>query len=331
MIFILSGPSGVGKSFLCKNIIKYLADFYMPQKHTTRIKRIGEDDFEYFFINETDFLKKLDHNEFIVHTNIYNHWYGLSKSEIEKEIDKNKHAIFILDVFLAQIFKEKFPDAVLIFILPTNMDELVQHLESRESLYNESVDKRIELLQTELKEYVNFNFIIPHFNGETSLELLKSIIISCFCQKNLYKKENNNFIRRNLKIYPKLAVDAVIFNTPHNKILLIERLKEPMGWALPGGFVENRETVEDALKREVIEETGINLLFFQELGFFSEPDRDPRLHVVSIAFVSETNLNAIAGGDAKSSRWFDINELPENLVFDHRKIILLAIRKIISV
>ncbi|GEM_PF-131430 len=325
MIFVLSGPSGVGKSFLCKNIIKYLDNFYLPKKHTSRIKRIGEDDFEYFFISKEKFIEKKTSNEFIVDTNIYNHWYGLSKDEIELGQQRGQHAIFILDAFLAQTFEKKFPDAISIFILPTDIEELIQHLRSRESLYNEKVDKRIELLQEELEQHKNFKFIIPHFNGETSLELLKSIIISRFCQKDFYTEEKNASIRSYFKIYPKLAVDAVIFDNTKQQILLIERLKEPKGWALPGGFVENRETVEDALIREVIEETGISLSSFKELGIFSEPYRDPRLHVVSIAFIASTGNKAVAGGDAKSAKWFYTNDLPTDLVFDHNKIIKKAL------
>jgi len=327
MIFVISGPSGVGKSFLCKNIIKYLDNFYLPKKHTSRIKRIGEDDFEYFFISEKEFIEKKVSNEFIVDTNIYNNWYGLSKREIELGQQDKQHAIFILDAFLAQTFKKIFPNAISIFILPTDTDELILHLRNRESLYNEKVDKRIELLFEELKQHNNFDFIIPHFNGETSLELLKSIIISRFCQKGFYSEKKNTSIRSYFKIYPKLAVDAVIFDNTKQKIILIERLKEPKGWALPGGFVENRESVEESLIREVIEETGISLSTFKELGIFSKPDRDPRLHVVSIAFIAETDNEIIAGGDAKSAKWFYTNNLPTDLVFDHNEIIKKALDK----
>ncbi|RLF60873.1 MAG: ADP-ribose pyrophosphatase [Thermoplasmata archaeon] len=120
---------------------------------------------------------------------------------------------------------------------------------------------------------------------------------------------------------PKLTVDGII--REDKKVLLIKRKKEPFRnmWALPGGFVEYGERVEDAVKREVKEETGLDVKIKRLFGVYSDPDRDPRGHTVSIVFVLEIVGGDLRGGDdASDARFFPLNSLPD-LAFDHRKIL----------
>jgi len=136
---------------------------------------------------------------------------------------------------------------------------------------------------------------------------------------------------RNSKIY--VTVDAIIFKKTQNKILLllIQRKNPPFKntWALPGGFVDENEDIDTAVLRELFEETQINLKSLEQLKAFGKPFRDPRFHVVSVAyygFVSE-EVEASAADDAKAVAWFSIKELPE-LAFDHLEIINFALNKI---
>jgi len=119
---------------------------------------------------------------------------------------------------------------------------------------------------------------------------------------------------------PGVAVDGVLIK--NKKILLIKRRNEPFKnkWALPGGFVEYGERVEEAIVREFKEETGINVRIKKFFGVFSDPDRDPRGHVISIVFLLESDDEPRAGDDAIDARFFDLDNLPE-LAFDHKKII----------
>jgi len=119
---------------------------------------------------------------------------------------------------------------------------------------------------------------------------------------------------------PGVAVDGVLIK--NKKILLIKRGNEPFKnkWALPGGFVEYGERVEEAIVREFKEETGINVRIKKFFGVFSDPDRDPRGHVISIVFLLESDDEPRAGDDAIDAKFFDLDNLPE-LAFDHKKII----------
>ncbi len=120
---------------------------------------------------------------------------------------------------------------------------------------------------------------------------------------------------------PALTVDAAII--ADRKVVLIKRQNEPFQdfWALPGGFVEYGETVDAAVQREVTEETGLYVTLTSLVGVYSDPRRDPRGHVVSIAFLAEVSSGTLSGGsDANDARLWPFTALP-NLAFDHARII----------
>ncbi|MCS7212900.1 MAG: NUDIX hydrolase [Candidatus Calescibacterium sp.] len=122
---------------------------------------------------------------------------------------------------------------------------------------------------------------------------------------------------------PYLTVDAVI--EYGDQIILIERGKEPYGYALPGGFVEIGEDVKSAVIREIKEETNLDIDIKGVLGIYSDPKRDPRGHTVTVVFVcsASTNQKPISGDDAKKVMLFDLSNIPtEKLVFDHSQIII---------
>lgn len=122
---------------------------------------------------------------------------------------------------------------------------------------------------------------------------------------------------------PLLTVDCVVFNG--GSVILIRRGFEPFKgyYALPGGFVDTGESVEQACAREMNEETGlqINHNDLSLIGVYSEPDRDPRSHIVSVAFLGQSNLNNLQAGDDAASVEVVSNWREKNIAFDHKKII----------
>lgn len=132
---------------------------------------------------------------------------------------------------------------------------------------------------------------------------------------------------------PAVTVDAVIFRQKagRNEVLLILRKHYPYEgmWALPGGFVDMEETCEEAIVRELVEETNLNVPELRQLHTFSALGRDPRARTISVTFfgVSDLSDSAVKGGDdAEDARWFDLEKLPE-LAFDHHEAIHMAARK----
>jgi 8-oxo-dGTP diphosphatase len=123
---------------------------------------------------------------------------------------------------------------------------------------------------------------------------------------------------------PKLSVDCII---EYNKrIVLIERKYAPLGWALPGGFVDSGETVEDAVRREIKEEVNLTLDDLRQFHVYSEPSRDPRFHTVSVIFTAKSRIKPSAADDAKNCESFSRIEIMHmislgQLVFDHGDIL----------
>lgn len=133
---------------------------------------------------------------------------------------------------------------------------------------------------------------------------------------------------------PALTVDCVIFGLDEDelKIMLIQRKLAPYkgSWALPGGFVNVSEALEDAARRELQEETGLDHIFLEQLYTFGAVNRDPRERIVTVAYFALVNLNEYpvrAASDARQAAWFPLDKMPK-LAFDHDGIIQMAYQRL---
>jgi ADP-ribose pyrophosphatase YjhB (NUDIX family) len=133
---------------------------------------------------------------------------------------------------------------------------------------------------------------------------------------------------------PALTVDCVVFGFDEGdlKVLLIERALAPFKgkWALPGGFVGMDETLDEAARRELQDETGIKELYLEQLYTFGDVDRDPRERVISVAYYALVKLGDYrvkAATDAKDAAWFPVSDVPA-LAFDHNKILEVALARL---
>lgn len=130
--------------------------------------------------------------------------------------------------------------------------------------------------------------------------------------------------------HPAVTADCIVFYKEYNKIyiLLIKRKNDPYKdyWAFPGGFVNIDESAEEAAIRELKEETDLEVSNIEQLKAYSNPDRDPRERVITIAFLAESKIKDVKeGDDAKEARWFEISKLPP-LAFDHEQILKDAVK-----
>ncbi|NET49822.1 MAG: NUDIX hydrolase [Merismopedia sp. SIO2A8] len=122
---------------------------------------------------------------------------------------------------------------------------------------------------------------------------------------------------------PAPTVDLIIelIDCPQRPIVLIERLNPPHGWALPGGFVDYGESVETAARREAEEETMLNVELIEQFLVYSDPERDRRKHTISIVFLATATGEPKAQDDAKAVGIYNPWEIPQNLCFDHDRIL----------
>ncbi len=130
-----------------------------------------------------------------------------------------------------------------------------------------------------------------------------------------------------------VAVDVAIFTVIENdlKVLLVKRLLEPKGWALPGGFVRKEEGLEDAAERELYEETGVKNVYLEQLYTFGDPKRDPRGRIISVSYFALVDAEKVflkSGSDAKEVKWVSIKNIPK-LAFDHNEILNYAKKRLI--
>jgi ADP-ribose pyrophosphatase YjhB (NUDIX family) len=118
---------------------------------------------------------------------------------------------------------------------------------------------------------------------------------------------------------PRLTVDVII--DVGGRIVLIKRKNPPPGWAIPGGFVDYGETLEQAVVREAREETSLDLVGLRQFHVYSDPGRDPRHHTVTLVFTAQGRGEPKAADDAKEIGLFTRDNLPEPIAFDHRRIL----------
>lgn len=133
---------------------------------------------------------------------------------------------------------------------------------------------------------------------------------------------------------PALTVDLAVFRRAEDRwqVLLIQRKHEPFAgrWALPGGFVDENEPLDQAARRELAEETGLTEVAVEQFGAFGDPGRDPRGWTVTVAYLavlSARQTAARAGDDAAQAAWFDVDRLPP-LAFDHDRILACAVDRL---
>jgi 8-oxo-dGTP diphosphatase len=134
---------------------------------------------------------------------------------------------------------------------------------------------------------------------------------------------------------PMVTTDAVVFRFAKGKLwlLLVKRRNEPYkgSWAVPGGFIELEEELEDAAARELEEEAGLAGVRLEQMRTFGAVGRDPRGRQITVVFmgIAEEGQDRLrAGDDAAEAKWFDIDKLPESMAFDHREVVRFAIGKL---
>ena len=133
---------------------------------------------------------------------------------------------------------------------------------------------------------------------------------------------------------PSVTADIVIFTIQNNelKVLLVKRDVEPFRgkWAIPGGFVKMSESLEDAAKRELEEETGVKDVYLEQLYSFGDPGRDPRGRVITVAYIAlinSENIKLRATTDVSEAKWFSIKKVP-SLAFDHKRIFDYSLKRL---
>jgi len=178
-IFIVSAPSGTGKTTLCKQVIRKIDNIRPSVSFATRQPRTGEiPDEDYCFVSEEEFRAMVDRGDFVEWARVHGNFYGTSRRKLEELISAGYDVLLDIDTQGAQQIRKFFSNAVYIFILPPSMKELKHRLEGRMSNSAEDMHRRLERAVDEMREYKKYDYVIVNDIIETSLKKLEAIIIS---------------------------------------------------------------------------------------------------------------------------------------------------------
>jgi guanylate kinase len=178
ILFIISAPSGTGKTTLCKQLSTNIPGLWHSISYTTRKPRPGEEHGrEYFFTDETTFQSMIDRHEFVEWARVYGHLYGTPRKMLADKIEQGIDVLLEIDVQGAMQVKKKFDDAVSIFILPPSMAVLRQRLQARASDSTEEIQRRLQKVKEEVWSYREYAYIVRNDDLTRSLHDLESIFL----------------------------------------------------------------------------------------------------------------------------------------------------------
>jgi guanylate kinase len=179
ILFIISAPSGTGKTTLCKQIAAMVPGLWHSVSYTTRRPRPGEvDGREYFFADETTFRHMIDRNEFVEWAHVYGHLYGTPRKALSDKMEQGIDVLLEIDVQGARTVKKKFEDAVYIFILPPSFDALRTRLQTRAGDSPEEIQRRLQKAKEEVWSYREYYYIVRNDDLKQSLKELESIFLA---------------------------------------------------------------------------------------------------------------------------------------------------------
>ncbi|MCD4864319.1 guanylate kinase [Pseudomonas sp. SORGH_AS 211] len=175
-LYIVSAPSGAGKTSLVKALLDALPDIRLSVSHTTRAMRPGETDgVNYHFVDCATFTNLLEHGDFLEHAEVFGNYYGTSQAALERDLAEGHDLILEIDWQGAQQVRRKLPHAQSIFILPPSQAALRQRLDNRGQDSAEIIERRMREAVSEMSHYVEYDYLIINDDFASALEDLKSI------------------------------------------------------------------------------------------------------------------------------------------------------------
>ena len=179
ILYIISAPSGAGKTTLCKQIVASVSGLWHSVSFTTRKPRPGEEHGrEYFFIEEKLFHDMVARHEFLEYSHVYSNWYGTPRKPLMEKMEQGIDVLLEIDVQGALQIKKKFGDAVYIFILPPSMDILRARLQGRGSDSQEEIVRRLQKVREEVWSFREYYYIVRNDDLTQSLHELQSIFVA---------------------------------------------------------------------------------------------------------------------------------------------------------
>ena len=183
ILFVVSAPSGGGKTSLCREVIRRLPNFEHGVSFTTRKRRPNEvEDRDYHFVSEERFMEMVEADEFVEYAYVHGNYYGTSMTSIAETLSAGKHLLIDIDVQGAQQIEDRYGDeGVFIFILPPNFDLLRERLTERQTDAQDEIERRLQKAEEEVKHYHNYDYVIINDDFYEAVKELEAIILAEQC------------------------------------------------------------------------------------------------------------------------------------------------------
>ncbi|MDB2533589.1 guanylate kinase [Porticoccaceae bacterium] len=182
-LFIISAPSGAGKTSLVAGILAQINNIQASISHTTRDCRPGEQNgINYHFVDHQQFVTMIENNAFLEHAEVFGNFYGTSQEWVEATLNTGTDVILEIDWQGAEQVRSKFADSQSIFILPPSKQALRERLNGRGQDHAEVIEKRIAAATEEMSHYVEADYLVINDDFALALEQLKSIISAQRCK-----------------------------------------------------------------------------------------------------------------------------------------------------
>jgi guanylate kinase len=176
-LFLVSAPSGAGKTSLVNAALEADSQLVVSVSHTTRPARGGEVDGEnYFFVSDDQFVQMIDEGKFLEHASVFGKRYGTSKAEVAAKRALGQDVILEIDWQGAQQVREAIPDAISVFVLPPSVEELAARLTSRGEDTAQSIEKRLGEAKLDMSQAIHFDYLVINADFETALQDVASIV-----------------------------------------------------------------------------------------------------------------------------------------------------------
>ena len=179
LLIVISGPSGVGKDAVLKSLQQRDLPLHFVVTMTSRPPRNGEvDGVDYFFVSSEKFEQMIEQDEFLEHALVYNDYKGIPKQQIREAMESKLDVVLRVDVQGAQTLRNLCPDAILIFLIPTNQKEWFERLRNRKTETAESLDLRLKTAEQELEYLSEFDYVVVNTQDqlESTVDTIASII-----------------------------------------------------------------------------------------------------------------------------------------------------------
>ncbi len=189
LLYIVSAPSGAGKTSLCKAIIDILPNLRHSVSHTTRSPRPGEvHGRDYYFVTKDEFDAMADRGAFAEWARVHGNCYGTALAELEQARDAGWDLLLEIDCQGAAQLKEKCPEAVFIFILPPSPEELERRLRGRQTDTGEVVEERLRNARVEMREMFWYDYLVVNDDFDQARQQLQAIVLASACRTELLKE-----------------------------------------------------------------------------------------------------------------------------------------------